>query len=103
MADIHVGDVGTQFVITLKDHNGVVLDVTAAITKTLTFQPPRGALTAFERAANFVTDGEDGQIYYVTQAGDLSAAGEWELQAYVELPSGAWHSDITRFDVVGNL
>ena len=101
MADIHVGDVGTQFVVTVTDADGAAVDVSGALTLQLRFRPP--SAPTFVCAATPVTDGADGKINYVTQAGDLSEAGEWELQAFVALSGGSWHSDITRFDVLGNL
>lgn len=101
MAEIHVGDVGTRFTVTVTDDGGVPVDVSTATTKELKLRPPSGS--TLQRAAAFVTDGSNGRLYYDTVAGDLSAPGEWELQAHVILPSGEWHSDITTFDVVGNL
>ena len=101
MADIHVGDVGTRLTVTLTDETGAAVDVTGASLLEMRLRLPGGG--TLTRGATTVTDGSDGQISYVTQAGDLSEAGEWELQAYVVLPGGAWHSDVTRFDVLANL
>lgn len=101
MADIHVADTGTVFTVTVTDAAGAIIDLSAALTLEILFRPLNGL--TFTRQAALVTDGSDGQIYYVTQAGDLLEAGEWELQAYVVLPGGAWHSDVTRFDVLANL
>ena len=101
MADIHVGDIGTRFSVTITDSAGTAVNVSSATTKQLWFKPPSGS--TLEKAATFATDGVNGVLYYDAISGDLSAAGEWELQAYVVMPTGTWHSEITRFDVVGNL
>ena len=41
--------------------------------------------------------------YTTADADDLDQAGTWELQAYVETPSGKWHSDIKTFIVEDNI
>jgi hypothetical protein len=101
MADIHVGDIGTRFTVTITNQAGTAINVSTATTKELWFDPPDSV--TLKKAATFTSNGSDGKIYYDAIAGDLATVGEWHLQAYVVMPSGTWHSDITVFDVLGNL
>jgi hypothetical protein len=98
--DIHQNDVGTVFEVTIKDGSEIV-DIHTATVKQIVFQDPNGVKRA--KAASFSTTGADGKIRYVTLAGDLDLVGKWALQAYVEMPSGKWHSDISKFVVFTNI
>lgn len=101
--EIHVGDVGFAFQVTLLDDTtSIVLDVSGASAKVLWFQKPDG--TTVEFPAAFVTDGTDGKIQYVTADGtDLDQAGTWKVQGVVTLPGAKIHSDIGKFKVLANL
>lgn len=99
--EIHVGDVGTQFRLTMKDENGAAVDVSAATTKQILFRKPDG--TTLTKAASFGTTGADGVLTYTTVANDLAQDGGWEVQAYAVLPTGSWHSDRTAFVVYPNV
>lgn len=102
MSEIHVGDIGTIFERTVKDQSDVVVDCSAATVKKLIFKKPDG--TVVEKTAAFTTNGADGKLRYTTTAlTDLDQAGPWQLEVYVELPSGKWHSSISNFMVYGNL
>lgn len=99
--EIHVGDVGTVFEITLMDGD-VVVPLGDATVLQIVFTKARrqGTVTM---VAVLTSNGDDGKLQYVTVAGDLSAAGKWKVQAIVTLPSGVWHSDIGYFTVHKNL
>ncbi len=99
--EIHVGDVGTIFEVTLKDGDDAV-DISAATTKQLIFRTPDGK-TVVEHDAEFVTTGVDGKIKYTTVADDLSVEGVWKIQAYIVLADGAWRSSVEEFQVYANL
>lgn len=98
--EIHNGDIGTIFEVTLKDGT-VLVDLSGATTKEILFLPPNKALKT--KTAAFKTDGTDGIIQYTTLAADLDQAGKWKLQAHVVLPTGEWKSDIAEFRVHKNL
>lgn len=102
--EIHVGDIGTIFELTLMDDT-VVVDVSTAVgagTKVIHFVKPDGTSTTEEAA--FVTDGTDGKIKFTTpDALFLSDAGSWKIQGKVTLSSGTWSSDISSFKVYKNL
>lgn len=97
---IHVGDVGTAFRITLYDCNTIV-DVSTAVSQELTFLKPDG--TKITVNTSFLTDGTDGVIQYLTEINDLDQDGTWKLQAHIVLPTGEWYTDIESFKVYQNL
>lgn len=101
VADIHVGDVGTIFRVTVLDEDGVVVDISAALLKRIILAKPDGSKTNY--AASLDTDGTDGVMRYATVDGDLSVAGRWKVQGYVELTAGKWHTEIEVFKVKENL
>lgn len=103
--EIHQGDIGTVFELTLYDDT-VIVDVSTATTKEVIFQKPTvngvaGAVVT--KTAQFKTDGTDGIIQYTTILDDLDTVGNWKVQAKVTLPSGTWRSDISKFRVHKNL
>lgn len=99
--EIHVGDVGTTFEITLKDDDTIV-DIAGATTKQIKFRLPDETTVGYD--ATLTTDGTDGKLQYETDTTTtLSLPGKWEMQAYVESASGAWNSDIHRFFVYKNI
>jgi len=98
--EVHLSDIGTRFILTIKDGTTAV-DISDATVKNFLFKSKKSA--TFTRAASFVTDGTNGQLQYTTVAGDLSETGAWQLQAYVETPAGKWHSDLLAFTVYANL
>lgn len=98
--EIHVDDVGTNFIVTIKNENDEVVDVSTA-TVTLIFEKPNN--TQISRSTTFVTTGVDGQVKYTTVSGDLDMHGSWKLQAFVDFGSSEWYSDIYKFKVYNNL
>jgi len=100
--EIHVGDIGTVFEINLKDCEDIV-DISTAITKEIVFKKPDVDKTVVIKDAVFKTDGTDGIIQYITILDDLDIKGTWYIQAIVQLPTGNWSSDISKFKVYSNL
>ena len=39
-------------------------------------------------------------LQYVSTDGDLDQVGEWTVAALITTPSGTWHGEITRFEVL---
>jgi hypothetical protein len=101
IGEIHLNDIGTLFIATVKDEAGVAVDISTATVKRILFHPPDGALVT--KAGAFSTTGVDGKLQYMTVAGDLSLVGNWSYQVYVEMPAGKWHSDVATFRVYENL
>jgi hypothetical protein len=100
MAEIHVGDIGTTFQITVNDQNGPV-DLTSVDAMYVLFRKPDNAF--LQVTPVFVNTGSDGLIKYVTQAGDLDQYGTWQIQARVVFGSDVFSTDIQRFKVLRNL
>jgi hypothetical protein len=99
-AEIHVGDIGTRFDITVVE-DGEPLNISSATTKELIFR--KTDKTTVTKEAAFVTNGADGKIRYVTADGDLDQAGVWKLQVHLILPDGEWKSNTLNFTVHENL
>ncbi len=97
--EIHVGDIGTVFQVTVKDGTTVV-DVSSATTLQLIFTKPSGSITV---TASLVNTGTDGLIKYAFVSGDLNIAGRWRYQVRVVISSSEWKSDIGSFTVHKNL
>lgn len=98
--EIHVGDIGTRFIVTVKDGDDII-DISSATTKNLIFRKPDGTLLT--KAASFYTDGTDGILTYSTVSGDLEDDGFWKLQGYLVITGGTWYTDIHDFNVHRNL
>ena len=102
--EIHVGDVGTIIRVTVQDIDGSgvssALDVSGDTVKIILGKPDGSSL---ERAASFVTDGTDGLVQYVTQAGEIDMQGTWSLQVQVSNLAGSWKSSVGNFKVYSNI
>ena len=106
--EIHVGDIGTVFVITVKEGTTPV-DISGAAVKEILIQ--RRDKTVIEVTdAEFATvsyggagDGSDGKLMYAAVAGDLSIKGDYKIQAIIQLANGLWHSSIEEFTVYENI
>ncbi len=98
--EIHVNDVGTTFVVTIKDESEAIVNVSSA-TITFIFGKPDG--TEISRVGDFVTTGVDGKVEYITVAGDIDQYGSWKLQVFVDFGDSEWYSDIYKFKVYSNL
>ena len=101
--EIHVDDIGTRFLVTVKD-DGVVVDISSASSLAINFRKPDD--TVVNRTGSTIGDGSSvsGVMYYDTVAGDLDAAGNYKLQGKVSLSSsGIYYTDIHTFKVHRNL
>lgn len=98
--EIHVDDIGTILKVTLKE-NDVPVDVSTATLKEITIVTSAGVKTTY--TADFSTDGTDGNIQYITAAGNLPVPGEYHIQAEIQMPSWSGKSNIGTFPVVDNL
>ncbi len=92
-----VGEVGTIFRLVLVDELGTVINISDATTKQIKFTAPDD--TEATQTAVFTDDGSDGEIEYVTEAGDLDQAGRWKYQAKVIGPSYTYYGEVLAFRV----
>jgi hypothetical protein len=101
-SEVHTDDVGTRFLITIKD-DGAVVDLTGATLKQLTFKKPDDSTIARTATAGGGGAELSGVMYYDSVAGDLDQTGKYKLQGKVSIPSGTYYTDIYSFNVNCNL
>ena len=99
--EIHVGDVGTVFRVTLYDCD-VIVDLTGYNSVQIKLQKPDETVDT-HTATIYQNDPTLGIIEYITQAGDLDQDGLWQIQGYVDIPTWTGHSDTEKFKVYTNL
>jgi hypothetical protein len=99
--EVHIGDVGTIFQLTVKDQDNDVVDISVASTLNIIFRKPNG--TNVTKTAVLTGDGTDGKMQYTTVADDLDDDGLWKLQGFVDFGTTEWYTDVIRFTVYRNL
>ncbi len=97
MKEVRLNDIGVEFLITIKDLEGVIVDLSTVTVKRFDFVKPSGTYIA--RTPDFYTDGTDGILKYLSINGDLDQEGIWQLQAHIEFSSTSYTSTITKFRV----
>lgn len=101
-SEIHQNDIGTRFLMTVKDGSDLV-NISGALSLRVDIRKPSD--TIINRSALRLNDGSaiSGVMYYDTVSGDLNEIGNYKLQGLVTLPSGTYHTDIHTFKVHCNL
>ena len=102
-SEIHQNDVGTRFLITVKDDDDLVniSGVGGSTIHQISFRKPSDSV--INRNATLQDFGISGVMFYDTIAGDLDEAGLYKLQAKVVVPSGTYYTDIYSFKVHSNI
>lgn len=102
MGEIHQNDVGTRFLITVKD-DGELMDISNAAYRQINFRKPSDSIIS--RAGSIFADGSasSGVMYYDSVVGDLDEAGLYKLQGIISYASGTYYTDIYSFKVHCNL
>ena len=102
-SEIHKDDVGTRFLITVKDDGNLVniSGVSGGSIHQVSFRKPSD--TIIERNATLQDYGVSGVMFYDSVAGDLDEAGVYKLQAKVIVPSGTYYTDLYTFKVHSNI
>lgn len=98
--EIHVDDVGSKLLITVYDDD-VIVDLSDAVVLNIFIKKPDGVLLT--KNAVLETDGTDGQMYYLTQSGDLDMAGNYKIQGKVVVTGGTYYTSTGTFKVHCNL
>lgn len=99
---IHENAIGIVFQVTIQDcDTNAAVRLENAITKQVHFKKPDGSTII--RNCDFVTDGADGKIEYITIAGDLNLTGIWRVQYFVDLPTISTGTSMESFEVEPNL
>ena len=93
-SEIHQDDVGTRFLMTVKDGSDLV-NISGATSLRVDIRKPSDTL--INRLASRFDDGSSisGVMYYDTVVGDIDEV--------VTLPSGTYHTDIQTFKAHCNL
>ena len=98
--EIHVNDIGTVLVSTIKDGTSIV-DISGDTIKQIILGKPDG--TSLTKSGVFTTDGTDGKLQYTTVSGDLNLKGVWKIQGFIITSGGSWGSSTGLFEVHSNI
>lgn len=99
-SEIHVNDIGTQLIMTVKD-DGEIVDISGATLLQVILKKPDGQ--TYTKTGTLYTNGTDGKMYYTSIGGDFSAAGNYKIQGKVTIPGGTYYTSISDFKVYCNL
>ena len=102
-SEIHQNDIGTRFLITIKDDGNLVniSGVDGSSVHQVNIRKPSDVV--INRNATLQDFGISGVMFYDTVAGDLDEAGFYKLQAKVVIPSGTYFTDVHTFKVHSNI
>ena len=119
LPEFHEDDHGTIFEFEIKNSRKEVLNISDALSAEVMFMRPDGS--SFSRPAQLLPaestgdsgedsaedsaalPGSDGVMFYVIAPGDFTPAGNWFVQAFLELDGGSWSSSVAHFVVFPNL
>ena len=88
-AELHVGDVGTEILVSLVD-DGDAVDLTALLEAVVKIHRPDH--TVVELSAAVLGDPTLGQVVAIATSETFSVRGVYEIQAYIRFSTGRWHS-----------
>jgi len=94
--EVHVGDIGTVFEVTVTEDD-VALDISTATVLQILFKKPSGEVLT--NTAVFTNTGTDGLIRYTSILDDLDEAGIWYMQGRLTMPGGKWSTEKAGFTV----
>lgn len=99
---IHVGDIGTTFMVTIVEKDGITpVPIESATVKKIFFKKPNGSKIV--KNATLVNTGSDGKMKCLGSSGDIDIPGTWQIQGYIEISNGKFYSEKTKFEVHENL
>lgn len=99
--EIHVGDKGTQFTVTLYDGTSVV-DLSASTGLTVEFKKPDGTIVT--GTTSITGSGTAGTFTFTADTTTTWAAdGKWRMQVVASFSTSKFRSDIYEFRVFPNL
>lgn len=97
---IHVGDIGTQLIVTVYD-DGEIVDISSATTLTIFIKKPDGS--SISKVGLLYTDGTDGKMYCISIANDFDMSGNYKIQGKVTLGGGTYYTSVGSFKVYCNI
>lgn len=99
-SEIHVGDIGTQLIVTVKDA-GTVVNISSATSLNIIIKKPDGV--SYEKTGLLYTNGTDGKMYYTSVSGDFNVAGNYKIQGKVVISGSTYYTSVSTFKVHCNL
>lgn len=99
--EIHTGDEGTQFIVTIYDQDENPVNVSSATNLVIRFDSPSHVVT--DKTALPYMGGTNGKIIYTVESGLFNESGEWNYQAILTFSSGTWYTNIRPFTVYANI
>ena len=104
-SEIHVNDVGTTFLITVKDGDAAVNLYENINARSVIFRKPSDTVVTKTGSVYDTGSGASGVMYYDALPDDLDEVGFWKLQGKIEFTGelGTFYTDIHTFQVHSNL
>src|SRR5689334_2910778 len=99
--EIHIEDVGTNFLVTIYDQNSQIVNLETATSFVIRFGKPDGS--SFDKTAILYTDGLDGKVVYALESGDIDMSGRWSYQIIVSFEDTLFHTNVQDFVVYKNI
>ena len=106
--ELFIGDTGTSIEFLIKECDDsdpdnpveVLVDVSSATTMVITFlKPDATTLVVNNPEVEFLTDGTDSVIRYLTIESDLDVVGTWKGQLRITMLTGVWYTSKISFKV----
>ena len=107
-SEIHLNDIGTKFVITVKD-GGETVDISNGnvSSRSIMFRKPSDIVITKVGAVDGDGSSTSGVMHYTALPDDLDEVGFWKLQGKIEFDgvdaTGTFYTDINTFQVHCNL
>lgn len=99
---VQAGATGVALVVLVtRQSDGEPFDLSGATALTIRIGFPDG--TSIDHAAQLLTDGTDGKMFYVAQAGDLDEVGVNTLQGFATGSWGYVPSAVVPFEIYDNI
>lgn len=96
-----VENAGIQIIIQFLDENQNPLNISGATNLAIAFQKPDG--TQAVQVAQYLSNGIDGQIYYVTNDTDIEETGLWYVQGQVTVGGSVLTTALGQFEANENI
>lgn len=95
MDEVRVGDFGFPIQLNVMDVDGA-FRLSSATGFIFRFRKPNGVKV--DKQATFVTDGEDGKLFYLVESGLIDMPGIWQVVAVVSSLVGQWQTSPYSFE-----
>lgn len=97
----YLKDFGIPIKFTVLDEDNIAIDISMASGIIFTFEKPD--TSQVEKDGQLLTDGVDGQVFYVTESGLFDQSGYWKVNALITSPVYRYTTDVARFKVAEEL